>query len=143
MVDMLKKKQLNKTKYGSDIRRFMPFAMIFVQMWMLYRDWSSNLCTTILQSNMLAAKIQEILRYRSEEIRVYFIRKMLGLTGRWSVNSNPCFTYVSVDEILLPRYMNLSTNLRCLSCNEMTPSWLKYMNHVLYFTKLSNISEVW
>ena len=35
-------------------------------------------------------------------------------------------TSLSVDEILLPRYMNCSTNFRGLQFNEMVPSWLKH-----------------
>ena len=38
-----------------------------------------------------------------------------------------------VDEILLPRYINRSTNFSGLSFNEMTPCWLKY---ILYIIKL-------
>ena len=39
----------------------------------------------------------------------------------------------SVDEILLPRYMNWSTNFKGLPFNEeMALSWLKRMNSILY-----------
>ena len=39
---------------------------------------------------------------------------------------------LSVDEILLPRYMNFSTNLRELSLRvEMSLSWLKHMYSIL------------
>ena len=44
----------------------------------------------------------------------------------------PMLTFLSVDEILLLKYMNCSTNFRGLSFNVgMTPSWLKHMNSVL------------
>ena len=41
-------------------------------------------------------------------------------------------TLLSVDEILLPRYMNWSTNFRVFPFNEkMVPSWLSLMKSVL------------
>ena len=43
------------------------------------------------------------------------------------------FTLLSVDEILLPRYVNLSTNFRGLPLRkEMAPSRLKQLNSVLF-----------
>ena len=51
-------------------------------------------------------------------------------------------TYLSVDEILLLRYMNWSTNFRSSPFSEeMAPSWLKHMNCVLVcFHIQTNIS---
>ena len=40
-------------------------------------------------------------------------------------------TSLSVDEILLPRYMNRFTNFRDLPFNEMISSLLKHMNSIL------------
>ena len=46
-------------------------------------------------------------------------------------------TSLSVDEILLPKYINWSTNFRRLTFNDETvPSWLKHINWILsVFTK--------
>ena len=42
-------------------------------------------------------------------------------------------TALSVDKILLPKYVNKSTNLGGLLLNvEMALSWLKYINSVLF-----------
>ena len=42
-------------------------------------------------------------------------------------------TSLSVDEILLPKYVNLSTNFRDLPLKvEMAPSYFKHMNSVLF-----------
>ena len=53
-----------------------------------------------------------------------------------SICTLPMLTLLSVDEILLPRYMNWSTDFRSLLCNEeMAPPSLNHMNSTL--SKLS------
>ena len=50
-------------------------------------------------------------------------------------------TSLSVDETLLPMYMNLSTNFKISPFRvEMAPSWLKCMNSVLFAFTLRSMS---
>ena len=53
-------------------------------------------------------------------------------------------TSLPVDEILLPSYMNWSTNFRRLIFHEeMAPSWLKHMKRPMSFAAYTRPNEIY
>ena len=72
-----------------------------------------------------------------------FIGLIRFLSIVFHVLASCMLTPLSVDEILLLRYVNWSTNFRCLSLRvEMAASYVKLMNSVLFAFMLRLMSPV-